>query len=43
MCAEKPKDWDRYISALRFAYREAPQESLGFCTIADLQQLNFKR
>ena len=30
MCAEKPKDWDRYISALLFAYREAPQESLGF-------------
>jgi len=30
MCAEKPKDWDRYISALLFAYHEAPQESLGF-------------
>ena len=30
MCAEKPKDWDRYIDALLFAYREAPQESLGF-------------
>jgi hypothetical protein len=30
MCAERPKDWDRYIPALLFAYREAPQESLGF-------------
>jgi len=30
MCAERPKDWDRYLDALFFAYREAPQESLGF-------------
>ena len=30
MCAEQPKDWDRYIDPLLFAYREAPQESLGF-------------
>ena len=30
MCAERPKDWDRYIDALLFAYREAPQDSLGF-------------
>lgn len=30
MCAEKPKDWDKYINALLFAYREVPQESLGF-------------
>ena len=30
VCAEKPKDWDKYIPALLFAYREAPQESLGF-------------
>jgi len=27
VCAEKPKDWDRYIL---FAYREVRQESLGF-------------
>ena len=27
---ERPKDWDRYINAALFAYREAPQESLGF-------------
>jgi len=30
MCAEKPKDWDRYLPALLFAYREVPQESLSF-------------
>ena len=28
MCAERPKDWD--VSALLFAIREVPQESLGF-------------
>ena len=30
MCAERPKDWDRYLHALLFAVREVPQESLGF-------------
>lgn len=30
MCEEKPSDWDRYLPALLFAYREVPQESLGF-------------
>ncbi|XP_041467568.1 uncharacterized protein LOC121417899 [Lytechinus variegatus] len=30
MCAERPKDWDRYIPALLFAYREVPQASLSF-------------
>ena len=30
MCAEKPKDWDRYLPALLFAYREVPQERLCF-------------
>jgi len=30
MCAERPKDWDKYINALLFAYREVPQESTGF-------------
>jgi len=29
-CAERPKDWDRYLPALLFACREVPQESLGF-------------
>ena len=30
ICAERPKDWDRYLPALLFAVREVPQESLGF-------------
>ncbi|XP_040070994.1 uncharacterized protein LOC120843638 [Ixodes scapularis] len=30
MCAEKPRDWDRYLAPLLFAYREVPQVSLGF-------------
>ena len=30
MTIEKPRDWDRYIPAVLFAYREVPQESLGF-------------
>ena len=30
MCAERPQDWDRFINPLLFAYREAPQTSLGF-------------
>jgi len=30
MCAERPKDWDRYLPARLFAYREIPQESLDF-------------
>jgi transposase InsO family protein len=30
VCAERPKDWDRFIAPLLFAYREAKQESLGF-------------
>ena len=30
MCEEQPKDWDRYINPLLFAYREAVQESTGF-------------
>ena len=30
MCAERPRDWDRYIKAVLFAYREVPQESLRF-------------
>jgi len=28
--SEKPRDWDRYISPLLFAYRGVKQESLGF-------------
>jgi len=30
LCQERPRDWDRYLPALLFAYREAPQASLGF-------------
>jgi len=30
MCAEKVKDWDRYVDALLFAYSEVPLESLGY-------------
>ena len=30
LCVERPKDWDRYIEAVLFAYREVPQDSLGF-------------
>ena len=30
MSAENPRDWDRYIPALLFAYREVPQVSTGF-------------
>ncbi|XP_064472919.1 uncharacterized protein LOC135387751 [Ornithodoros turicata] len=30
MCEERPRDWDRYLSPLLFAYREVPQASLGF-------------
>ena len=30
MCNEQPREWDRYIEPLLFAYREVPQESTGF-------------
>ena len=30
LCDEKPRQWDRYIPSLLFAYREAIQESTGF-------------
>ena len=30
MCAEQPKQWDRYLPALLFAIREATHDSLGF-------------
>ena len=30
MCVERPKDWDRYLNFLLFAYRETLQESTGF-------------
>ena len=30
LCAERPFDWDRCIEPALFAYREVPQDSLGF-------------
>ena len=30
MCQEQPCDWDRYLQAVLFAYREVPQASAGF-------------
>ena len=30
LTAERPKDWDRYLAPLLFAYREVPQSSTGF-------------
>ena len=30
MCAERPRDWDRYVNPLLFAYREIPNDSLKF-------------
>ena len=30
MSNEQPKEWDRFIDPLLFAYREVPQESTGF-------------
>ena len=30
MCQEKPKDRDRYLSAVLFAYREVQQATTGF-------------
>ena len=27
LCSEQPKQWHRYINAIRFAYREVPQDS----------------
>jgi len=32
-CAEKPKDWDRYVPPLLFAYREVKQDSLGYSVL----------
>ena len=30
LCSERPRDWDRYIGPLLFAYRDTPQSSSGF-------------
>jgi hypothetical protein len=30
LCQEQPREWDKFLPALMFAYREVPQESLMF-------------
>ena len=30
MCQERPQDWDCYLPAVMFTYREVPQASTGF-------------
>lgn len=30
LCVERPTDWDRYLEAVLFAYREVKQDTLGF-------------
>ena len=30
MCVDRPKDWDKNLPTVLFAYREVTQESLGF-------------
>ena len=30
LCSEQPRQWNRYIEPLLFAYREVPQETTGF-------------
>ena len=42
MCAERPKDWDKYLPALLFAIREVPQESLGVSPFELLYGRNVK-
>ena len=44
MCAERPKDWDKYIylPAFLFAVGEVPQESLGFSSFALLYGRNVR-
>ena len=42
ICAERPKDWDKYLPALLFAIREVPQESLGFLPFELLYGRNVK-
>ena len=42
MCAERPKDLDKYLPALLFAIREVRQESLGFSSFELLYGRNVK-
>ena len=31
LCYDQPRQWHRFINPLLFPYKEAPQESIGFC------------
>lgn len=42
MCTEQPKDWDRFIEPLLFAYREVPQASTGFSPFEQLYRRNVR-
>ena len=42
MCVERPKDWDRYLNSLIFAYREIPKESTGFALFEVLYDRNVR-
>ena len=42
MCADRPKDWDKYLPALLFAIREVPQKSLRFSLFELLYGRNVK-
>jgi hypothetical protein len=42
MCQERPKDWDRYLPAVLFAYREVPQSSTGFAPFELLYGRTFR-
>ena len=42
MCAERPKDWNKYLPALLFTMREVPQESLGFSPFGLMYGRNVK-
>ncbi|XP_062616792.1 uncharacterized protein LOC134278492 [Saccostrea cucullata] len=42
MSSERPKDWDRYLPALLFAYREVPQESTKFSPFDLVYARNFR-
>lgn len=39
----KPKAWDRYLTPLLFAYREAPQSSTGFSPFEIIYGRNMRR
>ena len=42
LMSERPSDWDRYINAALFAYREIPQETTGFSPFELLYGRNVK-